>query len=461
VSGAIIEHVQIHVEDAMQKLTVLYDGSCRFCASSRHWLEAHPAYIPLEFIPATRVAETASRFPGLDGPGAGEEPVVVDDEGGVYRGVAAWVMCLWALEDYRPFAAKLSSQALLPYARQAFELVTRNRKKLAQTLTLRSEGDLAGMLRHIPPTVCGPRSQALALPVPEDRRGRLILRVILLTILSWWALGLLAANRKPILLWCLSRGVISSGSVLRGAGLDLESVLREAAGQGRIDRVQDLLAAGVDATAAGADGRNALVLAAVANRRDVVALLRKAGANPDARNHAGETALMREAASWNVVTVQGLLFAGADPNARDIQGRTALMIAIESGRNLDVVRALLAAGADANTRGPAGRTALMAAADYGLTQIVRALLAAGANPDAQDDDGRTALIWTEAGPGRVPAKPDTVKALLEGGANPNIRNHNAHSVLQLAVAHRHTEIVTLLLSAGAEAEAGIPEPSRR
>src|SRR5262245_36298006 len=121
-------------------LTVLYDSSCGFCVSCRRWLERQPSYVPLEFLPANSAA-AAALYPELAG-SAPEELTVVSGDGFVYRGSSAWIMCLWALCDYRGWAQRLSSPAFLPYARQAFEVLSRNRKALSHAFGLLPEAEI-------------------------------------------------------------------------------------------------------------------------------------------------------------------------------------------------------------------------------------------------------------------------------------------------------------------------------
>jgi hypothetical protein len=64
-------------------------------------------------------------------------------------------MCLWALEDYREWAIRLSAPALLPFARQAFELLSRNRKSLSRRLGLLPEPQLAEALHGGAAPACG------------------------------------------------------------------------------------------------------------------------------------------------------------------------------------------------------------------------------------------------------------------------------------------------------------------
>lgn len=91
-------------------LTVLYDAQCSLCTFLRDWLGKQPQLVPLRFVPAGS-AEAGQRFPTLDQRAALEEITVVGDGGQVYRGPAAWVVCLWALREHRPLAHRLSTPA--------------------------------------------------------------------------------------------------------------------------------------------------------------------------------------------------------------------------------------------------------------------------------------------------------------------------------------------------------------
>ena len=82
----------------MRSLTVLYDARCGLCSNARRWLEGQAQIVPLELLPADS-AEARRRYPTLADTEP-EELVVVSDEGDVYRGSHAWIVCLWALQDY-------------------------------------------------------------------------------------------------------------------------------------------------------------------------------------------------------------------------------------------------------------------------------------------------------------------------------------------------------------------------
>jgi predicted DCC family thiol-disulfide oxidoreductase YuxK len=124
-------------------LTVLYDARCGFCLACRRWLEGQPQLVALEFL-AAGSREARERFPTLAA--ETEELIVVSDEGGVYRGSHAWIVCLWALDEYREWSFRLARPALLPLARDLFEWVSKRRRGLSWLLGIRSDHELAAVL---------------------------------------------------------------------------------------------------------------------------------------------------------------------------------------------------------------------------------------------------------------------------------------------------------------------------
>ena len=139
----------------MRRLYVLYDARCGLCSWARRWLARQPAFLELTFVPAG--SDRAARLlPGLPQPGAAvaEELVVVGDDGAVYRDSHAWIMCLYALQDYREWAARLARPALLPLARRAFALLSRNRGRISRWLELASEAEISEALHQVNAPAC-------------------------------------------------------------------------------------------------------------------------------------------------------------------------------------------------------------------------------------------------------------------------------------------------------------------
>jgi len=116
----------------MRSLTVLFDPSCTLCRAARWWLEGQPKYVPMAFVGAG-TPEALRRFPDLDPASTLKEITVVGDGGQVYTGAKAWLMCLWALRNYRQRALLWSRPERLPYARRFVAWVSRNRKALQRS----------------------------------------------------------------------------------------------------------------------------------------------------------------------------------------------------------------------------------------------------------------------------------------------------------------------------------------
>lgn len=117
----------------MKTIYVLYDRTCDFCGRCKGWLKDQPKFVELVFIPAGTSA-VRDRFPDLRGAGRVDELVAIDDEGGVYRGASAWIMCLYALTEYREWSEILASPAMMPLARGAFKLFSENRGRISAFL---------------------------------------------------------------------------------------------------------------------------------------------------------------------------------------------------------------------------------------------------------------------------------------------------------------------------------------
>jgi predicted DCC family thiol-disulfide oxidoreductase YuxK len=137
----------------MQRLYILYDPRCGLCSWARRWLARQPSYLDLTFVPAGSEREL-QLFPGLARPGQVEELVVVSDDGGVYRDSRAWLMSLYALVDYREWALRLAHPLLLPLARQAFALLSKQRRRISRWLRLASEVEIAETLRQVEAPAC-------------------------------------------------------------------------------------------------------------------------------------------------------------------------------------------------------------------------------------------------------------------------------------------------------------------
>jgi predicted DCC family thiol-disulfide oxidoreductase YuxK len=130
----------------VRALTVLYDARCGLCSNARRWLLHQRQLVPLALV-AAGSDEARRRFPTL----AEAEPselLAVSDEGDVYRGPAAWIVCLWALEDFRDWSFRLAGPTLLPLARPIFEWISTRRHALSRALKLMSDEEIAREARR-------------------------------------------------------------------------------------------------------------------------------------------------------------------------------------------------------------------------------------------------------------------------------------------------------------------------
>jgi predicted DCC family thiol-disulfide oxidoreductase YuxK len=117
----------------VERLTVLYDEHCGLCRRARAWIEAQPAYVPLEFLPAGSPAAGA-RYPSMVAAETLVDLHVVSADGRVWRGASAWVMCLWALRETRSLALSLSGPRRMALAQRAVARLSERRYTLSENL---------------------------------------------------------------------------------------------------------------------------------------------------------------------------------------------------------------------------------------------------------------------------------------------------------------------------------------
>jgi predicted DCC family thiol-disulfide oxidoreductase YuxK len=136
----------------MRSLTIIYDPACGLCTRLAQWLTVQRQYVPLRLVPSSSPM-IASVYPELAESRFREELIVVADDGAVWFGDRAWILCLYALVDYRAWAKRLSRPALFPFARQAFMFLSHNRRRLSSWMRLApqqaSDGEIADRLRNV------------------------------------------------------------------------------------------------------------------------------------------------------------------------------------------------------------------------------------------------------------------------------------------------------------------------
>jgi len=166
---------------------------------------------------------------------------------------------------------------------------------------------------------------------------------------------------------------------------------------------------------------------------------------------ASSAGLLAAAASGNAAKLRELLLQGADIEYRDADGRSALLLATRAGA-VEAARVLIEAGADVNAKDNIQDSPYLYAGAEGPLEILRMTLANGADLASVNRYGGTALI-----PAAHHGHPDIVRELLGTDIDIDHVNNLGWTALIEAVilgdgGPVHTEIVRLLLDAGADAK---------
>ncbi len=173
------------------------------------------------------------------------------------------------------------------------------------------------------------------------------------------------------------------------------------------------------------------------------------GANRDATDNRRRTPLHVAAFQRRHSALETLLRLGADANALDADRYDIVTIA-SVANDVPMLKIALAGGARAgNITSPYDGTALIAAAHLGHADIVHVLIAAGASPDHVNNLGWTALLESIVLGDGGKNHTDTLAALVRAGANVNIADRQGTTPLQLARSRNYAAMVRILTEAGA------------
>ncbi|MCB1495032.1 MAG: ankyrin repeat domain-containing protein [Bauldia sp.] len=159
----------------------------------------------------------------------------------------------------------------------------------------------------------------------------------------------------------------------------LAGPLHDAAGNGDVEMVRELVAEGVDVNQVDTMVGTPLTKAAMAGEAEAVRVLIEAGADVNLKGGMiGLTPL--QAAVYSSPEVTGMLLdAGADVAVRDGSGNTLLHLAAEGGQ-MEIVKLLLAFGADVSATNNQGREPIEFAGASAHFEVVDLLLENGALP---------------------------------------------------------------------------------
>lgn len=126
---------------------MFYDPHCGLCTEVKTLLGRERCFVPLHFVAYdSRLAR--EMFPGIEDFRPGEEILVLSDEGGIYRGGDAWIICLWATVRFRAWSLRLARPGLRGLAARIGQYVSRYRFNLSTLLHLRGEAEVRAMLER-------------------------------------------------------------------------------------------------------------------------------------------------------------------------------------------------------------------------------------------------------------------------------------------------------------------------
>lgn len=235
-----------------------------------------------------------------------------------------------------------------------------------------------------------------------------------------------------------------------------ETALREklynAAYQGRLAKVRELLDAGADLSAPASGDGTPLMGAVRGGRNDVFDALLTMGADPDVASPGDGSALIAAVREGRADMVRRLLAAGANPDLAVPSDGAALISAAGRG-DVEMIDLLLEAGADVNIAVPRDGNPLIAASLRNRTDAISRLLAAGADPNSYVYRDETPLI-NAAQAGHIAV----AELLVAAGADVSLTVETPHhdpggsyrSPLSEAERKGHTAMVDWLRARGAE-----------
>jgi uncharacterized protein len=187
-----------------------------------------------------------------------------------------------------------------------------------------------------------------------------------------------------------------------------------------------------------------LVRAAAHGDEEAVRQLLERGVDPDDVDPTGRTAVTAAVYARDAPVVRLLVDAGADVDRQDDSRANAFLALGETG-DVDVLDEVLRAEPDVGRTNRFGGTALIPAADRGHVEMVRALLArTDVNVDHVNDLGWTALLEAVILGDGGKRHTEIVQLLLDAGADRSIADRDGVTALEHARRRGYARIAELL-----------------
>lgn len=233
--------------------------------------------------------------------------------------------------------------------------------------------------------------------------------------------------------------------------------LHLAADRGQAALVELLASFSRNIDAATEDGETPLSIALHRGHIAVARALCRLGADVDGCNEHSGTLLQQFAEQGNITALEFLISAGAHAGRSPANTEPAAILAVKHAQP-DALRVLLSVAEPFAHTGEGGRTALHAAAEQGNAELTHLLLSRGAPVLARDEQGQTALHLAVVTTFGNPC--DVVQSLL----SESLELLHLGDVAGVTPLHRaaqagHTQVVALLLAAGARVDQRCESPT--
>lgn len=247
------------------------------------------------------------------------------------------------------------------------------------------------------------------------------------------------------------KGLRRCATLLLDAGVEVDvlhptgyTALALAAGMGSDDLVDRLLSRSAQVNHKGQSGRTPLIEAADNGHATVVRQLLYAGADIASTSDHDFTALHFAAQGGHLDVMNILLNSGADPRGADAPS-SVLDLAVRANKQ-EVVERLVDTGVDVNIRSVMGSTPLLYACSTKNSALATFLLQHGAETDLANNQGYTPLmVACSAGDLGI-----AQKLIHDYKADVICASPAGLTPLHCAAVNGYTEIVTFLLSQGAD-----------